>query len=351
MKICWFGIYTKDYPRNKILISGLISNGVEVIECHADWRQRGRYFILIKKLLKVRGSYDLIYCAYPGAVPAILAKIFGGSPVVIDAFYSMFDSAVNDRQEIRWYHPKALRLLFLDWVSALAADWIITDTVAHKKYWSGWPLIKEEKIFTEYLGADSSYYYEIIGGKKESPDPFIVHFHGNYIPLHGTMKIVQAARILEDSSMAFRLIGSGGEFETIKRFVEKNHMKNIEFIPRVSPKDLNVYINKADVVLGIFGGTAKAQRVIPNKVYEGMAVRKPVISMDTPAMREIFDDNDLLLVKNSPEEIAKSIIKLKNGPELRWKIAENGHNKVVASFSPKPLGTALLRHFNDFLIK
>ncbi len=39
MKVCYWGTYDKGYLRNKILITGLRENGVEVVECHAGiWR-------------------------------------------------------------------------------------------------------------------------------------------------------------------------------------------------------------------------------------------------------------------------------------------------------------------------
>ena len=45
---------------------------------------------------------------------------------------------------------------------------------------------------------------------------------------------------------------------------------------------------EADVVLGLFGDVDRAMRAIPNKVYEGLAARKAVMNMDSPALREIF---------------------------------------------------------------
>src|ERR1700691_3199308 len=110
MRICWFGIYDKSYPRNDILISGLKMNGVEVIECAASWKENGRYLKLIRKLKELRGSYDIIYAAYPAPVPTIIAKLFSRKPVWMDAFYSMYDAVVNDRREISRFHPRAIKL-------------------------------------------------------------------------------------------------------------------------------------------------------------------------------------------------------------------------------------------------
>lgn len=340
MRICWFGIYNPEYPRNRILIRGLKNAGVEIVECREEWGCKMRYWNLYKKLKRLRNDYDAVYAAYPASTPALIAKLFSQKPVIVDAFYSMFDSAVNDRKEIKWYHPQALKLLFFDWLSVLMADLVITDTEEHKKYWSKWPLIGEGKINTVYLGVDGST-YKPVGASSENA-LFTLHFHGNYIPLHGVKKIAEAAEILRrDKTIHFRVIGSGGEQDRINNFIGSKNLDNFEQIDRMPASKLNEYLNKADVVLGIFGDTVKARRVIPNKVYEGMAVGKPVITMDSPAVREIFSEDDLCLVKNDAGSLAEAIKKLQKDSNLRDRIAAKGYNKVMRNYTPAPLGNKL----------
>jgi glycosyltransferase involved in cell wall biosynthesis len=350
MKICWFGIYTRDYPRNKILLSGLLLNGVEIVECNIDWQKKYRYFHLWRKLRSLKSDYDLIYSAYPATIPTILAKIVSRKPLVMDAFYSMFDSVVCDRREIKWYHPRALKLLFLDWLSVFLADYVITDTEAHKKYWSEWPLIGSKKIYPIYIGADDQIFF-INKSNNTDNKYFWVSFHGLFIPLQGLEKIVESARILKnDDSVKFRIIGAGAQSKNIKKLIESYDLKNIEQIDRkILPNQVNEYLNKADVVLGIFGDTSKAYRVIPNKVYEGMAVKKPVITMDSSAIREIFSENELCLIKNDGQSLARAIKTLQANPVLMQRLATNGYNKFMKYYTPLPLGADLIKIFGKII--
>ncbi|MEI6843439.1 MAG: glycosyltransferase [bacterium] len=340
MKICFFGIYDPTYSRNDILISGLKSAGGEVIECQADWRDKNRYKILYKKLQSIKNECDVIYAAYPAPVPAIFAKMFTRKPVVMDALYPMFDAVVNDRKEIPWFYPRAIKLWLYDWISALVSDCIIVDTNEHGKYWTKLPFIKKSKIKTIYLGFQEKIFFPTL--HKRSDTNFLVGFYGVFNPLQGVPKIIETAHLLRNhADIQFRIIGSGRVSPLVDALMDKYNLKNVERVDRVPIEKLKEYCDEADVILGIFGDTEKARRVVPNKVYQGLALKKPVITMDSPAEREIFSDNDIMLVQNNPEALAEAILKLKNNADLREKIAENGYNKVVEKYSSKPLGREL----------
>lgn len=100
MVICYFGIYKPSYSRNKILLSGLKGNGVEILECRTDKNGALKYFDLIKKHWQIRNDYDVMFVAYPGFQSVILAKFLTSKPIIFDAFVSMYDSMVSDRKKV-----------------------------------------------------------------------------------------------------------------------------------------------------------------------------------------------------------------------------------------------------------
>lgn len=341
LRVCWFGIYDATYPRNDILLSGLRAQGVEIIECHADWKSRTRYRDLIRSFRAVNpSSYDVVYAAYPATIPTILAKLLTRKPVVMDAFYGMYDAVVCDRKEVSWYHPRALKLWLLDWMSALVADYMVVDTEEHKKFWASFPFVHEKKIARVPIGVQDRIFFP--SAFKREDGPLLISFHGLFIPLQGVEKIVDAANLLrDDKEIAFRIIGSGQLSHSVEERIQKYGLTTIEQIPRVSPEKLNEYLQEADVILGIFGDTKKALRVVPNKVCQGMALCKPVITMDSPAIRESFNEDELMLIPNTPEAIAQAISTLKNDGALRERLAKHGYNKIIREYSPKPLGHRL----------
>ena len=106
MTICYFGIYDKNYSRNKILISGLKKNGVEVIECNDRTKSLIKYFKLIGQYWRKGRHSDLVIVGFPGQTIMPLAKLICRKKIVFDAFLSVYDSYVFDRKTIK---PESLK--------------------------------------------------------------------------------------------------------------------------------------------------------------------------------------------------------------------------------------------------
>lgn len=339
MKVCFFGIYDPEYSRSSVLLRGLRQNGAEVIECRADWRDPKRYKKLWRQLRALDNAYDCIFAAYPASVPVILAKLLSKRPVIIDAFYSNFDSVVNDRKKYSRWSPRSVKLLVLDWLGVILADLVITDTRVHERYWRSWFGMRRKKMGTVYVGVDDKMFFPMEAAKK---DHILVLFMGTFIPLQGSRKIVEAAYLCSsDPKIRFRFIGDGRDFPPAKRLAEKLKLQNSEFIGMIPLAELNSHIAEADIVLGIFGDTAKAGRVIPNKVYEGLYAGRAVMTMDNAVIREIFSPEDMLLVRNDPQSMADGIKLLAKDRGLRAEFARRGH-EAVSRYVPSAIGRDLL---------
>ena len=94
-------------------------------------------------------------------------------------------------------------------------------------------------------------------------------------------------------------------------------------------------LSEAHVALGIFGETAKAARGVPNKVVQAAAMGRPMITADTPAIRQYFKPGkDIELVPpNDPKALADSIISLMSDPERRKLIGLGARRVFEKEFS------------------
>ncbi len=348
VKICYFGIYNSEYSRNKVIINGLRENEVKVKECKEKPKGFLKNWRLFRKLQ--REDYDMIIVGFPGQTVVWLAKLFSlfnRKKVVFDAFFSIYDFNVFDRKLCSEKSFKARYYWFLDWFSCKLADKILLDTQEHINYFAEEFRIEKEKFYKLFISADDKVMCPRL--VKENRNYFLVNFHGKFIPLQGIEYIIQAAKILENENIKFNIIGTGQTYSKIKELANKLQVKNINFIGFLNLKKVAEYINKADISLGIFGSTQKAQRVIPNKVYEALACRKAVITGETPAAKELFTDKENILFCKMADskDLAQKILELKNDSELRNKIAENGYKLFKQKLTPKVLG----KEFKEFLIK
>ena len=101
-------------------------------------------------------------------------------------------------------------------------------------------------------------------------------YHGAYLPLHGTEVIVEAARMTQDLPIQWDFLGWGAYKQSTE--AKAAGLKNVRFLEKVPYVKVPEVICAHDIVLGVFGTTAKAARVIGNKVYECMACARPTIN-------------------------------------------------------------------------
>jgi glycosyltransferase involved in cell wall biosynthesis len=99
-------------------------------------------------------------------------------------------------------------------------------------------------------------------------------------------------------------------------------------------------IRGAGCVLGIFGTTAKAQRVIPNKAFQALACGAPLVTTDTPAARELLvhEESALLVPAGDPAALAEAVRQIASDPELAHRIATGGRAAYERSASEPVLG-------------
>ncbi len=296
--ILYFGVYSHANPRNAVIIKKLRKDGHKVIECRSF-----SYLQLVRCWFRVRNAFDLMIVGFPGQKVMFLARLLTSKPIWFDAFTSHYGGYILDRQRASKKSFRALWYRFLDRWSCRLADVVLLDTNTHIDFFVrefGLPRAKFRRVL---VGTDTSVFYP----RKKTSDSFLVHFHGTGIPLQGIDVIRQAEKIL--SKVPFQIIVGSDSVPYDK---------------------LPEYIARADVCLGIFGSSEKTQLVIPNKIYEYAAMKKPIITLDTPAIRELFDERSMMLISRpDPQLIADAILRLRDNPNLSAQLGERAYRIVI----------------------
>ena len=194
---------------------------------------------------------------------------------------------------------------------------MLLDTNALIEYFVATFDIRREKFSRVLIGADDTMFFPVSVPEEAI---FTAHFHGTFIPLQGISYIVEAANILRNAGVRFRIVGHGQESEQIDARIKQLGLgETIERVPKVPIEKIPGYMAGAQIVLGIFGDTDKAKRAIPNKVYEAMAMGKAIITGDTRGIHELPNARGvfMLVPPADPKALASAILDLKNDEERR----------------------------------
>ena len=311
---CFFGIYTPSYSRNHILMKGLRACGTSITECCIDPRANpgilkyGRLFFLGLSLRK--HHFDYIFVAFPGHTVTWLARLIWPRHVIVfDMFLSLRDANLEDRRVYSRYSWGSARDYVLDRLSSIFADVVLIDTDEQVDFLVRSIGIPRRKCVAVYVGTDPDLFFP---APPESDMPtslrrFLIHFHGTFVPVHGTDIIIGAARILKDDRVQFRLVGTGQTYKRDIQAIKNLGLENIEVVPIRGYARMRSFIIQADICLGVFGKARRLDRVVPNKIFEYVACKKPVITAHSVAVRSCFGDTVRTCMPDSPEALAQEI--------------------------------------------
>lgn len=311
MRLLFWGTYDTGKPRSRILISGLRSAGVDVKEIRAGvWDDvadksqvhstLSRFGLLLRWLL----SYpmlawrlcraerpDAIVVGYPGILDILVAAPIArlrGIALFWDMFISIYDTVCMDRALFR---PDSVRGRLLYWLERSAlhrADLVFMDTRAHAARIERLFGLEHGSCGAVWVGAETEYFTPMPTRPEGGGKAMEVLFYGQFIPLHGIETIVLAARRLRTLPIRWRLIGQGQESSRIRKLLAEDPLPNVDWVEWVEYAELRRSIATADVCLGIFGASEKATSVIPNKVFQIVMSGRPLVTRDSPAIRELL---------------------------------------------------------------
>ncbi len=346
-----FGSYDEAlHPRIAVIRDGLRANGWTVSELNAPLgastadkvsaagslggavRLVGQIIRSWWRLILGRrnaGSPDVVLVGYMGHFDVHLAKVlFPGRIIVLDHMVGLTET-VRDRGL-----GSGLKFSLLDALDRAAlrcATVVLVDTTLQAEML---PESARAKSVAVPVGATDAWYEAAENNCPSTTDtePVKVVFYGLYTPLQGAPIIGAAISDLSDEpNLSFTMIGTGQDLDTTKSLTANGRVTWIDW---VDSEDLPAVVASHDICLGIFGETPKTQRVVPNKVYQGMAAGCAVVSADTPAMKALAVEGSFEAVPTGDHtELARALRTLARNPDQLREL-RNRSRKVAATFRP-----------------
>lgn len=282
----------------------------------------GNLWSLLRVLWHYRHGAALVYVRYPGLVFMALVSLlprFLKPKCCLDAFISLWDSLYLDRGLIDRAGLVSRMLKVIERRGFNAAFRVLVDTEANRRFICSEFGVPPKRVVVLPLAVDETAWRQ---GKRARREDGIcrVVFIGTLAPLHGIERIIEALVLLKDQpDIETILIGDGQQASLLEIACRQHPDLRIGWERRwLAPEELAQVVADADICLGVFGGTGKAARVLPYKLYLYLCAGKAIVSQYQLSVPEGLAHPPGCFVRTpSGETIAEAILTLARDPSKR----------------------------------
>jgi glycosyltransferase involved in cell wall biosynthesis len=236
---------------------------------------------------------------------------------------------------------------FLEWLEMFAyrkADRIVPVTDAFKDYMvrKGVPagkitVIKNGVDLTRYVPAEPD---ERLIDQLGVRGKFVASYFGTHGMAHRLNTVLDAATQLRDrDDIVFLMVGDGAERD--KLLTEKNArgLDNVMMLPQ-QPKDrMPALWALSDVSMVLLSRSDLFKTVIPSKIFESMAMQRPILLGVDGETRGIIESGraGLFVEPENAAALAEAVRELKDDEAKRVELGANGRRYVQAYFDRRKL--------------
>jgi glycosyltransferase involved in cell wall biosynthesis len=224
------------------------------------------------------------------------------------------------------------------------ADRVICDTWAHGELFQSLG-VPREKLRRVLVGAEDAF-FEV--GPPPGAGPVRIVYVGGFLPLHGTRTILEAAALLESRAtgapeFVLQMVGRGIEYDAARAFATERKLNSVEFTGALPYADAPRVLEGSHISLGAFGTGEKTARVVPHKLYQGLAAGRAVVTGDGPGVREVFTGGEhlLLVERGNAEALAAALTGLIGDESRRTALGAAGRARALEVATPEAIGRSL----------
>lgn len=258
---------------------------------------------------------------------------------------SAIDTGVLTSKPLIWmsYRMEALTYSKARWINALTPAFV--DAIADRKG------IRRSRISMIPNGADldlmtpgprDNHVREELGlGGK-----FVISYFGAHGRANRVGQLLDVAERIKGSHPDVRimLIGDGMEKPGVVADAENRGLDNVVFVDSVPKESVRDYVNASDVCTAVLMKNDTFKTVYPNKVFDYMSCRKPIIIGIDGVARKLVEDAGagVFAEPENADAFVAAIEQLKGNPDLMAKMGNSGYEHVVAHYSRKSLAGTYL---------
>lgn len=353
LRILFIASREPSYSRVDIVQSAMIHH-FEVISLVSEASSYGaRFAQLLWRLLRTPSDrYDAVFVGFFAQLIFPFVRLLCPKPIVSDVYFSIYDTFINDKALASKNNPLAKLCLWLDRETLRHSRLIFSDTEANAEYLRGLVSPFRPPIQRLWISAQSRVFQPLAPLPPATlASGFRILFYGGFVPLQGVDTIVRAAGLLRNAPVHFDIVGTGQTLVACRQLEAQLQTTNTTFHGWKSQAEIHRFAEQSHLVLGIFGSSDKARRVIPNKVFEALAMAKPILTGDSPAIRELLTPGHdvITCTMNDPQSLANAVKWCTESYPALLEIAQKGYETFKTKASPEIVAEILKQEITTAL--
>ena len=299
-------------------------------------------------------GFDVVWAANPNVLSMFPAMIYGGMrrrPIAMNVD-DLWTGSIYGKRE------KSLLMRAIDLLSRFVYSRADMITPISPGYVSGIHKhfnVDAEKIQVIYGGVDLEKFRANNNIMTNDAERFKILYIGSFSVAYDFDQVLMAAKILEDvKDIIFVLQGGGELLEYVEKKAKELELKNLKVINEIVSRDeVADILHNADVLILPLKKFKGPYQGISTKLYEYQAAGKPIICCsEGMSERYVSETKSGVTVKpGNYKDLVKSILYLKNNPDLMGEFGENGKKHVEKNLSLEVIGYKMIKTFEKIVLK
>ena len=220
--------------------------------------------------------------------------------------------------------------------------------------------INRNKIRTIKNGVDLKLFNpdkfdSILRTKLGLKNKFVIGYIGTLGLSHALDKVIFTANMLKTNlNIQFLFIGEGAEKGNLKKLAKDLNLTNVTFLNQVEKSLLPFYYSVCDIILVTLKKIPLFESVIPSKMFEIMAMAKPIILSVNGESKELVvtQANAGIFVEPENSEMMKeAILNLSMNHKLCYRYGLNGYEYVKSNFDRDQLAISYFNYLISVVAK
>ncbi len=175
---------------------------------------------------------------------------------------------------------------------------------------------------------------------------FVVSYFGAHGRANRVGQLLDVAEKLKGShdDVRIMLVGDGMEKADVVADAKRRGLDNVIFVDSVPKERVCDYINASDVCTAVLMKNDTFKTVYPNKVFDYMSCKRPIIIGIDGVARKLVEDAGagLFAEPENPDAFVEALEKLKSDPNLRTQMGESGYEHAAENYSRESMSKKYL---------